>query len=139
MASGIYLSALEGIAKGAIDFDTDTFKAVFVTSSYTPDFDAHDYRNDVTNEVSGTGYSAGGPAVTMTVNAKDTANNRVDITMAVSSLPSSSITARGAAIYKARGGASSADDLVSFIDFGSDYTSANGAFNVSNSTFRFAT
>jgi len=45
------------MAKGAIDFDTDTFKILLVTSSYTADKDTHDKRDDVTNEVSGTTFT----------------------------------------------------------------------------------
>lgn len=43
-----------------VDLDSDTIKLMATTSSYTPDLAAHDYKNDVTNEVSGTGYTAGG-------------------------------------------------------------------------------
>src|SRR5690242_11682894 len=46
-----------------IDFDSDTIKAMLVTSSYA--FSAsHAYKSDITNEVTGTGYTAGGTAVT---------------------------------------------------------------------------
>lgn len=43
-----------------IDFISDTIKIMLTTSSYTPNYATHDYKDDVTNEVSGTGYSAGG-------------------------------------------------------------------------------
>jgi hypothetical protein len=41
MASLIYNSAIDEMARGDIDFDTDTFKALLVTSAYVPDKDAH--------------------------------------------------------------------------------------------------
>lgn len=44
----------------AVDLDSDTIKCALTTSTYTPNFDTHDFFDDVTNEVSGTGYSAGG-------------------------------------------------------------------------------
>jgi len=81
MASGIYGAALNNIVRGNVDLDTDTFYVMLTTSGYTEDFDTHDFRNDVTNEVSGTGYAAGGQAVTVTVNAYDTVNNRLEITL----------------------------------------------------------
>jgi len=34
-------------------------------------------------------------------------------------------------VYKSRGGASSADELVCYLDFGSDVVSTNGTFSVS--------
>lgn len=67
MASLIYNSAIDDMAKGAIDFDTDTFKVLLVTSSYSPNKDTHTKRSDVTNEVSGTGYTAGGATSACTV------------------------------------------------------------------------
>lgn len=47
-----------------VDFDDTNVKLMLATSSYTPAPDTHDYKDDVTNEVSGTGYTAGGAAVT---------------------------------------------------------------------------
>lgn len=138
MASGLFLPMLRAAAVGSIDFDTDTFKVMLVTSSYTPDFDLHDFRNDVTNEVSGTGYTAGGAAATVTVSAVDTANNRLDITLGGATWSSSTITARGAVYYKARGGASSADEIVAYVDFGSDVSTTAGTFTLSQSIYRQA-
>ena len=44
MASLIYNSAVDDMARGAIDFDTDTFKVLLVTSSYSHNKDTHDRR-----------------------------------------------------------------------------------------------
>jgi hypothetical protein len=137
MASIIYNNAIWNQVKGNIDFDSDTFKCMLVTSSYTPNKDTDDFRNDVTNEVSGTGYTAGGAAATFTVNAIDTTNDRIEITLGAVSWPTSTITARGAVYYKSRGGASSADELVAYIDFGSDISSSAGTFALTASTLRF--
>jgi hypothetical protein len=132
MASLIYNSCVDDMARNNIDFDTNTFKAMLVTS-YTPDKDTHDKRNDVTNEVSGTGYTAGGVASAVTV-TKDTANDKVTIQFGAVSWASSTITARGCVYYKSRGGASSADELVAYADFGSDVSSSGGTFSVAAST-----
>jgi hypothetical protein len=51
---------------------------------------------------------------------KDTVNDRVDVGLGGTTWPTSTITARYAAYYKARGGASSADELVALIDFGAN-------------------
>ena len=134
MASLIYNSAIRDEATGAIDYDTDTFYAMLVTSAYTPDKDVHNRRDDVTNEVTGAGYTAGGQAVSVSVAAVDTANDRVVITFASHNWPTATITARGEVIYKRRGGASSADELVYYNDFGSDITSTAGTFTVAAST-----
>ena len=133
MASLIYNSAIDDMARNNIDFDTNTFKAMLVTSSYTPNKDTHDKRDDVTNEVSGTGYTAGGVTTACTV-TKDTANDKVTLQFAAVSWASSTITARALVIYKSRGGASSADELVAYNDFGSDVSSTAGTFSVAAST-----
>jgi hypothetical protein len=133
MASLIYNSAIDEMARGDIEFDTDTFKAMLVTSTYSPDKDVHDFRDDVTNEVTGTGYTAGGVTSTVTV-TKDTANDRVTIQFGAVSWATSTITARGCVYYKSRGGASSADEIIAYVDFGSDVSSTSGTFSVSAST-----
>jgi hypothetical protein len=133
MASLIYDSVTRDEATAAVDFDTDTFYAMLVTSSYVPNKGTHAKRSDVTNEVSGTGYSAGGAASAVTV-ALDTSNHKTTITFGAVSWASSSITARGAVYYKHRGGASSADELVAYDDFGADVTSTNGTFSLGATT-----
>lgn len=135
MASIIYNSFLDDVFRGNIDCDTDTFYVLLVTSSYTEDKDAHDKRDDVTNEVSGTGYTAGGVAATVTV-TKDTVNDRIDVSLGSASWASSTITARKAVYYKRRGGAASADELVAVNDFGSDVITSSGTFTLNASTVR---
>lgn len=136
MASLIFTSFLEDLARGAIDMDTDTFRVLLTTSSYTENKDTHTKRSDVTNEVTGSGYTAGGVTCTVTV-TKDTANDRLDITLGAVSWPSSTITARKAVYYKSRGGAASADEIVAVNDFGSDVTSTGATFSLALSTVRF--
>ena len=131
MASLIYDSFLDDEARCNIDGDADTFKALLVTSSYTPNKGTHTRRSDITNEVTGTGYTAGGVTCACTV-AKDTTNHRVTLTFAALSWASSTITARGAVIYKSTGTAAN-DPLVAYVDFGSDVVSSAGTFSVTSS------
>lgn len=135
MTSLAYNKGLEAWARGAIDFDSDTFKVMLTTSGYTENKDTHDFRDDVTNEVSGTGYSAGGNTATVTVTL-DTVNDRVDISLGGTTWGSSTITARKAVYYKSRGGASSADELIAVNDFGSDVSTTSGTFTLNASTLR---
>lgn len=129
----VYNSLLEDLARGAVDFDTDTFRAMLVTASYVVNKDTHLKRSDITNEVTGTGYTAGGAVVTPTI-TKDTANDRLDITFSDPSWANSTITARGVVIYKARGGAATADELVAYCDFGANVSSTNATFTVDFTT-----
>lgn len=132
MATLTYNSFWDDVCRGNINPSVDTFKAMICTSTYVPDKDAHTKRSNVTNEVTGTGYTAGGTAVTCTV-AKDTANDRITLTFSNPSWASSTITGRQVVIYKSRGGASTADELVAVADNGSDVISTNGTW-----TFTFS-
>ena len=133
MASLVYNSCIRDAVTGAIDFDTDTFKMLLVTSSYSA-AKSHAKRSDITNEVTGTGYTSGGNACSVSVAAVDNTNNDVEISFTVTSWTSATITARAGVIYKSRGGASSADELVGYVDFGSDVSSTNGTFAVTVSS-----
>jgi hypothetical protein len=137
MASLAYMKGVHAGLKADLDFDTGglTFKVMLVTSSYVEDKD-HDFRNDITNEVSGTNYTAGGEPVTVSVSAIDTTNDRVEISLGGTSWPTSTITAAGAVYYVSRGGASSADELIAFNDFGGNVTSTAGTFTLNASTLR---
>lgn len=138
MASLIYNHCLDNLARGTIDFDTDTFKVMLVTSTYTPNKDTHEFRSSVTNEVTPSGsYAAGGGTTSVTV-TKDDTNDRVDVSFGNVSFTGATITARAAVIYKSRGGASSADELVAYVDFTTDQSSTNGTFTVTfTSPLRF--
>lgn len=127
MASVLYNSFKRDIMNGGIDLDTDTIKVALVTSSYTPDIDAHDNFDDITNEVSGTGYTAGGATLAgVAVTADNTDNEGVldanDVTWA-----GATITARGAVVYKSTG-TPSTSKLICYIDFAADKTASGGDF-----------
>lgn len=115
---------------GAIDLDTDAINVMLVTSTYTPDQDAHTKRSDITNEVVGTGYVAGGSALAGKVVSVDNTDNEGVFDANDLAWASSTITARGAVLYKARGGASSADELICYLDFVSDKVSTAGTFTI---------
>jgi len=129
-------SALRDEAMGNINYNADTFKVMMLTSSATPNKDTWTRRVDVTNEVAGTGYTAGGKTVTVSVGSVDTTNDRVDVSLGAVDWTASSITARYAVYYKSRGGASSADELIAVVDFGQDVTTINDTFSLTASTLR---
>jgi hypothetical protein len=126
----VYGRAAELLLEGSHDLDGATYNVMLCTSSYAPDIDTHDFRSDVTNEVTGTGYSAGGQALASVTVTYDSANNRAVFDAADVVWSSSTITARYAVVYRARGGASSADELLCYVDFGTDVSSTGGAFTI---------
>lgn len=75
MTATAYGNFLLHQAKADIDWDTVSLKAMLCDSSYVPDFDADEFRADITGEVTGTGYTAGGVALTTVAISLDTTNN----------------------------------------------------------------
>lgn len=129
-----YGNGLLNLAKGNIDLDTDSFKVMLTTSSYTPNQDTHDFRDDITNEITGTGYSSGGSALSGVSVTYDGTSNEMRVLWNDLSWSSASFTARYAVIYKSRGGVSSADELLAYIDFGADQTVSSGTFTLDFTT-----
>lgn len=130
MADVIYNSFKKKIMDGSIDLDTDTIKVALVTSTYTPDQDVHDFFDDVTNEVVGTGYTAGGASLANKAVTADNTDNEGVFDADDVAWTTSTITARGAVIYKSTGTASTSP-LICYLDFGSDKISTAGTFTIS--------
>lgn len=129
MASGIYLSYPDKANNKEIDLLTDTIKVALCTSAYTPNQDTHDYFNDITNEVSGTGYTAGGATLASKTYSVNTGTNVWTFDAADVTWASSTITnARYAIIYDATPGTAATNPLIAYIDFGSDKSSSGGDF-----------
>ena len=100
-----------GLINGDFDFDTDTFKIALYTNTATLNADTAAYTS--TGEVSASGYTAGGVALTVSkgITGGTAYVSFTDVTI------SAAFTARGALIYKDGGAA------VCVLDFGSDKTS----------------
>ena len=117
------------LLEGKHDFTNgaDAFKLALFTSSATLSAATTDYAT--TNEVVGTGYTAGGGTlvnVTPTSSGTTAFTDFNDLTFT-----SSTITANGAMIYNTQaGGGSGTTESVVILAFGSDKTSTNGDFTI---------
>lgn len=101
----------------------DTFKIALYTSSATLDATTTAY--SVSNEVSGTGYSAGGN--TLSVSQVPTSTSTTAwLDFADTTWSSATITANGALIYNS----TQSDKAVAVLAFGGDKTSTNGDFTI---------
>ena len=100
----------------------DTFKIALYTSSATLDATTTVY--SATNEVSGTGYTAGGENLTTTTPTSGGTTAFTDFEDVT--WTNATITARGALIYNS----SKANRAVAVIDFGGDVASTAGDFTV---------
>jgi len=131
MASFIYTAFIKKTLDGTnIDFTSNTIKVALTTSSYTPNQATHDFFDDITNEVSGTGYTAGGATLGSKTVTLDTTNKWVVFDAADTSWTTSTITnARYAVIYKSTGTASTSP-LVALIDLGSNQSTSASTFAI---------
>ncbi|MDP2168403.1 MAG: hypothetical protein Q8J64_08750 [Thermodesulfovibrionales bacterium] len=125
MADVIYNAFKKNIANGNIDMDSHTIKVMLVTSAYAPNQDTHEFKSAITDEVVGAGYSPGGQELANHTVTQDNVNNRGVFDADDASWPGSTITARGAVIYRDTGDAGTSP-LICYIDFGVDKTSSNG-------------
>lgn len=115
-------SAKVGFLTGTYVPLTDTMKIALYTNSATLDATTTAY--SATNEVVGTGYTAGGN--TLTGNAISSGGTTAWITFSDSSWTTATITARGALIYDS----SKSNAAIAVLDFGADKTSTAGTFTV---------
>jgi hypothetical protein len=132
MASVIYDSFLADMASGAAN-TSHSYKGMLVTSSYAEDRAAHSKRSSITNEVSGTGYTAGGVALTLTASL-NTTTHILTLTIPAATWTSSTITARKLIVYKTTGTAAN-DCLVACIDNGADLVSSSSTMTWNASTW----
>lgn len=140
MASLVYTKMLNSLVRGNLNFSQSFvespaagFKVMLVTASYTPDKGNHEFRSSVTSgETTGTGYTAGGVGVGITL-TNNTSEHRQDIAFGQISWSNATITARAAVIYQHTGSAAT-DRLVAYVDFSQNVSSTNAAFAVSFSS-----
>jgi len=115
------------LLNGEMDFSSDTsqtFKIALYTSSAT--LSAATTAYSTTNEVSGTGYTAGGNTLTIAANPA-LSGTTAFLDFSDTTWSSSSITARGALIYKSATG----NPAVAVIDFGENKQSSSANFVIS--------
>lgn len=136
MASTVFSNFARNLAIARHNFSSDTLKVLLVSSIPTEgNIDAWIARSDVTNEITGTGYTAGGIAQAYTLNALDTAANRQTVTLTniVNGWTTATFSAVGAIVYK-NSGVATTDYLIEFIDFGATVTATAGNFSITYSS-----
>jgi hypothetical protein len=107
---------------------------LLTTSTYSPNQDTHTVRSDVTNEVTGTGYTAAGVAVSGKSRTYDATSNERRYVMANNVWgPGATITnASVAVLYKVVGTAGT-DLLIAYLIFDTQPTPVtNGTLTITN-------
>ena len=105
------------------DLDTDTIKIALYTSSATLGASTTAYTTS--NEVTGTGYTAGG--VTLTGATIGTSGTTAYVDFDDPEWTSASFTARGTLIYN---DTTAGDQSIAVLDFGGDFTVSSGTFRI---------
>lgn len=113
-----------------IDWDTDTIKVMLCSSAYTPDQDVHRYKSEVTNEITGTGYTAGGATLSSATATYTGGTNVIALDGNDVSWASSTLTARYAVVYDATPGTDATRPLISYVDFGADVSTTAGTLTI---------
>ena len=129
VSAKLYGSFPAKLANGEVDWDTNTIKVALTTSSYTPNQDTHDYFDDITNQVVGTGYTAGGATLASKTVNYDSGTNVTTFDAADVTWSTSTITARYAIIYRDTG-VTSTSPLIGYVDFDADVVSSGGDFTI---------
>lgn len=128
MASGLYVATVRDSVKNTIALDVTSVlnKVAMYTNVLTPNFNSDPSSYSATNEVTGTGYTAGGIVIASPTLVISLGNLVFDI--ADSAWAGSTITnAHGATIY--------ADALtpkanIVTVDFGADFSTVAGTFTI---------
>jgi hypothetical protein len=135
VANVIYNSFFGRLMSGEIDLSDggDTLNVVLVTSSYSPNIDTHTQYSHITNQVEGTGYTAGGKTLENQDVTVDTADDKAVFDADNVTWADSTITAKGAVIYKYIDDSGDPDDtspLIAYLDFTTDKSSVEGNFTL---------
>ena len=104
------------------DLAADTLKIALYTSSASLGASTTAYTTS--NEISGTGYSAGGETLTSTT--VSTSGTTAFFDADDPTWTSASFTARGALIYNS----SNSDKAIAVLNFGGDFTVSSGTFRI---------
>lgn len=127
MTSFLYNSAKLRLLQGEFDFVNDVLKVALVTAAYAADQDAHEFFADVTHEVSGSGYTAGGKPLQNKTVTQDDDNDAAIFDADDLSWTVATFVARAAVIYK-DSGSPATSPLLAYIDFEEDIEAAGEDF-----------
>ena len=129
MASGVYHSGLKALTDGTFDYLTDTINIALMDSSHSFSADDENWDDVSANEISGTGYTAGGVALaSKAVDDKDT-DDAAYLDAGDAKWAGAILSAYHAVIYYDSGVAGTSK-LICSIDFGAEKTADNATFTV---------
>lgn len=129
-ASGLYGLTLEKmfIDTAGQSLEAETHKVLMVTDTEAPNFDTHNFRDDILAEVTGTGYTLGGN--TLTATEITLASGLLTYDAADVSWAASTIANAMAGVGYFNVGSAATDQLVFLSDFVTAASSSSGTFTI---------
>jgi hypothetical protein len=131
IGSGLYGLSLEKMLIDTLgqSLESETImKVLMVTDTEAPNFDTHDFRNDILAEVTGTGYTLGGNVITAT--EVTLASGLLTYDAADTSWAASTIANAMAAVGYTAVGTAATDQLIWLSDFVTAASSSAGTFTI---------
>ena len=129
MASGVYGPFLRDAINNAKAFAlnaSDVVKYEVVADAYTPNFDTHVTETDITNEVTGTGYTTGGETLgspTFAIASGFATFDGTDVSLSTTTLAN----VRGVVLFD---NTVAGLPLLAAVTFGADYSTTAGTFAI---------
>lgn len=131
MANVFHDKAKKNLASGTTQLLGGNLWCALVGAGYTPATTTDEFWSDaVAGEVSGTGYTANGVALSSVTVTADTTNHRGVMKSANTVFSTVTLSATGCVVYQKNGGANTTWPIVGYYDFGGTKTATAGNFTI---------
>lgn len=121
-------ATINAIINETLNLSAGNFWAMLLGTGYTPS-PSHSFRSDLSAEVTGTGYTAGGVAAPLTITRND-ALDEIIVRAEQIIHPAFTASPRYVAYYQKLGGAASADRVVMIVDWGAVYPATGSVYPI---------
>lgn len=125
-----YGKFFHSLATKQIDLENDVVKAMLCPVAYVPDQDTHQFKSDVTAEITGTGYAAGGLTVGPISITYDSGTNRLIIDGPDIAWDEATFAARSLVLYDSTPTTDATRPLIGYLLFDEDIPVTNSSFEV---------
>jgi hypothetical protein len=121
-------ATINAIINETLNLSAGNFWAMLLGTGYTPS-PSHSFRSNLSAEVTGAGYTAGGVAAPLTITRND-ALDEIIVRAEQIILTGCTVSPRYVAIYQKLGGAATADRVVMIVDWGAVYPATGAAYPI---------
>jgi hypothetical protein len=121
-------ATINAIINETLNLSAGNFWAMLLGTGYTPS-PSHSFRSNLSAEVTGTGYTAGGVAAPLTITRND-ALDEIIVRADQIIHPAFTASPRYVAYYQKLGGAASADRVVMIVDLGAVYPATGSVYPI---------